>query len=170
MGKNDLTIKQHVPAGKWALVPNPGELLRMWLRLIAREVRCWGSKHWVGKWALVPNPGESQFEAIHCMRLWLVAREASLQEHAPDGKWAQAPNPVNLTLELLHAAVACTLRVPERRCCTSANPFALTHSAHCQCLTLTHSAALPMRAVVELSRKGVLGSEGKLQASYDCLE
>ena len=26
VGKNDLTLKQHVPDGKWALVPNPGEL------------------------------------------------------------------------------------------------------------------------------------------------
>lgn len=26
LGKSDLTLKQHVPDGKWALVPNPGEL------------------------------------------------------------------------------------------------------------------------------------------------
>lgn len=35
VGKNDLTLKQHVPDGKWALVPNPGQCLWVFLCLQA---------------------------------------------------------------------------------------------------------------------------------------
>ena len=89
LGKSDLTLKQHVPDGKWALVPNPGKCLFS-LQAGFLHHQCYPKQHVPDeKWALVPNPSEGSFSLqAGVFGNWPTQK----QQHVPNGKWARVHN------------------------------------------------------------------------------
>ncbi len=89
LGKSDLTLKQHVPDGKWALVPNPGKCVFS-LQAGFLHHQCYPKQHVPdGKWALVPNPGKCLFS----LQVGFLHHQCYPKQHVPDEKWALVPYP-----------------------------------------------------------------------------
>lgn len=147
VGKGKLTVKQTVPAGNWALVPNPSEragpalalrgllgtLLLLRKHLLER-CACWvlqlGRPPWVRPRGRLWQQGGAAQLAAHSCRLRPPYLPVPLQPAAP------------------RFLAACWVHVG----------------------TDWQPRLLPLPAAFELSRGGLLGGAAKFVASYDCLE